>query len=115
MEPYGVFRRSAANPLFHPYFYDYAGDKQDFYSRMIAMNCDCEKEERQIDSISYLFVNDFGFNIPHKKTNTSMLFRRTWKTHPMLRQYWSFMSVYMGTKGGYKLSYMFVEQSYHFF
>ena len=34
-----------------------------------------------------------------------MLFRRTWKTHPMLRQYWSFMSVYMGTKGGYKLSY----------
>ena len=54
---------------------------------------------------SYVFVNDFGFNIPHKKTNTSMLFRRTWKTHPMLRQYWSFMSVYMGTKGGYKLSY----------
>lgn len=44
MEPYGVFRRSAANPLFHPYFYDYAGDKQDFYSRMIAMNCDGEKE-----------------------------------------------------------------------
>lgn len=31
---YGVFRRSVLNPIFHPYFFDYGGDKQEFYIRL---------------------------------------------------------------------------------
>lgn len=36
---YGIFRRSVVDPLFHPFFYDYGGDKQDFYNRLMALHC----------------------------------------------------------------------------
>ena len=33
-EPYGVFRRSALNPLYHPFFLDYGRDKVELYWRL---------------------------------------------------------------------------------
>lgn len=31
---YAVFRRSMRNPFFHPYFYDYGGDKMELFHRL---------------------------------------------------------------------------------
>lgn len=33
-ERYGVFRRSALDPIFNPYFVDYGYDKIEFYKRI---------------------------------------------------------------------------------
>lgn len=33
-EPYGIFRRSAYDPIFHPYYIIYGRDKIEFYERM---------------------------------------------------------------------------------
>ena len=33
---YGVFRRSALNTLYHPYYVDYGRDKIEFFHRLIA-------------------------------------------------------------------------------
>lgn len=34
IEPYGVFRRSAINPIFHPYYINYGYDKIEFFNRI---------------------------------------------------------------------------------
>lgn len=36
---YAVVRRSAIDPIFHPSFFDYGGNKQEFWSRMLLMKC----------------------------------------------------------------------------
>ncbi|KAK8832486.1 hypothetical protein WA577_002959 [Blastocystis sp. JDR] len=84
MEPYGVFRRSAADPIFHPYFIDYGGNKMELYFQFRAMNY----------NTPYVFPSDFGFNIPHKRTSHSVYYKQSKDIQPMNKQYWSFLKMY---------------------
>lgn len=36
---YFVYRRCALSPLFHPYYLNYGGNKQDIYYRLRALRC----------------------------------------------------------------------------
>lgn len=36
---YFVYRRCALSPLFHPYYLNYGGNKQDIYFRFRALQC----------------------------------------------------------------------------
>lgn len=90
---YFVYRRSALDPLFHPYYLDYGGDKQDIYYRLRAMKCTIWFGAFIIDNTPYVLPTEFGFDIPHPRSPLSVHYIRTAKEQPMYRQYYSFISL----------------------
>ncbi|KAK8800225.1 hypothetical protein WA171_004860 [Blastocystis sp. BT1] len=60
IEPYGVFRRSALNTFYHPYYVDYGFNKIEFFHRLIV-------EKYQF----YLLPEAFGYDIPHPRSSAS--------------------------------------------
>lgn len=38
---YAVVRRSPRNPIFHPFFFDYGGDKMSFFVYLRSMKREC--------------------------------------------------------------------------
>ena len=56
MEPYGIIKRTMNTPLFHPYYINYGGDKEDFY--------------RVLNTMGYRYhvmSLDFMIDLPHPR------------------------------------------------
>ena len=61
---YGVFRRSALNTFYHPYYVDYGFNKIEFFHRLIVESGDIiEDLEENINSIYYQKLLDMIFHI----------------------------------------------------
>ncbi|KAK8814651.1 hypothetical protein WA556_006690 [Blastocystis sp. ATCC 50177/Nand II] len=65
------------NPFFHPYFYDYGGDKMELFHRLHMIG----------GYRMYVLSTDFGFNIPHKVTKMAEEYKLGKDEEPMFIQY----------------------------
>ena len=53
---YGIFKRSKQLPLFHPYFYNYGRNKEEFYRTL------------NMQEMKYFVLSDeFVFDLPHPR------------------------------------------------
>ncbi|KAK8801895.1 hypothetical protein WA588_006179 [Blastocystis sp. NMH] len=90
IEPYIIMRRSILNPIFHPYYIEYGYDKLEFFARLMAY-----KRFRY-----FVLPQDFGIDIPHKRSSYSRMFRQDRKVHIMselARFEYDFLSQYSGS------------------
>ena len=71
---YGVFRRSALNGLFHPYFINYGRDKIYYYWRLNREGS-IPVVDWVVDTQFYVLPQSFGCDLPHIITNASRSFR----------------------------------------
>ncbi|OAO16047.1 hypothetical protein AV274_2233 [Blastocystis sp. ATCC 50177/Nand II] len=90
---YAVFRRSMRNPFFHPYFYDYGGDKMELFHRLHMIG----------GYRMYVLSTDFGFNIPHKVTKMAEEYKLGKDEEPMFIQYEIFTHLFKNWDKGYHL------------
>ena len=90
---YFVYRRSALDPLFHPYFINYGSNKVEMYYRLRALKCSHFISQLRIDNTPFILSHDFGFDIPHAVTRVSSQYYRSIKKHPMTLQHLAFLEL----------------------
>ena len=93
MYSYFVYRRSALNPLFHPYYINYGANKIEIYDRFRAMKCTPCIDGFIIDNSPFLLSKGFGFDIPHVETRISSQYSKNIKKQPMFIQRHAFQAM----------------------
>ena len=88
-----MYRRSALDPLFYPYYINYGANKVEMYVRLRAMQCVPSLKRRLLDNTPFLLSKEFGFDIPHQRTSISLEYASRKKNRPMFSQYVAFSAL----------------------
>lgn len=74
---YAVMRRSAMNPIFHPYFINYGYNKEELLNRLISLSISSFPPSLSLEYNYYVFLSEFCVEIPHFRTLMSKSYNKT--------------------------------------